>query len=80
MKTQNVTLSITKETLRQAKMIAVRRDTSLSRLLVGLIEGLVKSEERYELARRRHLAFLEQGFDLGTGGRPAASREELHER
>jgi hypothetical protein len=80
MKTQNVTLSLPKETLQQAKLIAVRRETSLSRLLAGLIQGLVKSEERYELARRRHLTLLEQGFDLGTGGRPAASREELHER
>jgi len=79
MNTQNVTLSVPKETLQQAKMIAVRRETSLSRLLVGLIEGLVKSEEHYELARRRHLALLDHGFDLGTGGR-AVSREELHER
>lgn len=80
MKTQNVTLSLPKETLRQAKLIALQRETSLSRLLVSLIEEMVLAEERYELARQRHLALLERSFDLGTHGRPTASREELHER
>lgn len=80
METQNITLSVPKDTLRKAKLIAVERQTSLSRLLAGFIEDLVSSQDRYELARQRHLAILEQGFDLGGGGQPSASREELHER
>lgn len=80
MKTQNVTLSIPKETLRQAKLLAVQREISLSRLLVGLIEDLVESEQHYERARRHHMAILEEGFDLGTLGHVVTSREDLHER
>lgn len=80
METQNITLSVSKDTLRKAKLMAVERQTSLSRLLAGFIEELVSSQDRYELARLRHQAILEKGFDLGSGGRPTASREELHER
>ncbi len=80
MKTQNVTLSLPKEMLRQAKLIAVQRQVSLSRLLTRLIENLVQSEQRYDRSRRRHMAILEGGYDLGTCGRVRASRDELHER
>lgn len=80
METQNITLAVPKDILRTAKRLALDRQTSLSRLLVGLIESLVASENRYELAHQRHLALLDQGFDLGGEGRPLASREELHER
>lgn len=80
MQTQNVTLSLPKEMLQRAKLIAVQRHVSLSRLLTGLIEELVRSDLRYERSRQRHMAILEQGFDLGTHGQARASREELHER
>lgn len=80
MKTQNVTLCVPKATLHQAKLIAVQQQISLSRLLTGLIEELVRSERRYEGSRRRHLAVLERGYSLGTRGQASASREELHER
>lgn len=80
MQTQNVTLSLPKTTLKKAKMIAVERQTSLSRLLTGLVEKMVGADERYRRARERHLAMLEEGYDLGTEGRPLVSRDELHER
>ncbi len=80
MQTQNVTLSLPKEMLRQAKLIAVQQQVSLSRLLTSLIENLVKSEQRYDRSRRHHMAILEEGYDLGTGGQVRASRDELHER
>lgn len=77
---QNVTLSIPKATLKKAKLMAVEQGTSLSRLLVDFFERLVSTEERYARAQEAHLAILDRGWDLGTGGRPVASREELHER
>ena len=80
MQTQNVTLSLPKEILRQAKLVAVQRQVSLSRLLARLIEDMVRSEQRYERSRRRHMAILDRGYDLGTQGHVRASREELHER
>jgi len=80
METQNITLSVRKDVLRKAKLLAVRRNTSLSRLLTETLEELVAREDRYEAARRKHLAMLERGFDLGTGGVATWRRDDLHER
>lgn len=80
METQNVTLAVRKDVLRKAKLIAVRRNTSLSRLLTEALEELVERDEGYESARRRHLAILERGLDLGTDGMVTWRREDLHER
>ena len=80
MANQNVTLALPQATLVQARKIALERRTSLSRLLIGLIEELVSADERYRRARERHLAILETGYEMGTEGRSPATRDELHER
>ena len=80
METQNVTLSISKEVLRKARLIAVKRGTSLSRLMSQALEAIASEEDSYEQAKRRQLALMREGLDLGTHGRAIASREELHER
>ncbi len=80
METQNITLSIPKEILRRVKLIAVQRGTSVSGLLTQTLEKLVEQEDGYARARRRHLHWLEQGADLGTGGQVVTQRDELHER
>jgi hypothetical protein len=75
---QNLTISLDRQTIRKAKIVAARRDTSISGLLAQQIEILVGEEEAYERAERQAMALLDQGFHLGGG--PPASREELHER
>jgi hypothetical protein len=75
---QNVTVSLSKPTLRKAKILAARRDTSISGLLAEQIEILVGHEEAYERAHRQAMRLLEQGFHMG--GLTPASRDELHER
>jgi hypothetical protein len=75
---QNVTISLDRQTIRKAKIVAARRDTSISGLLAQQIEILVGEDEAYERAERQAVALLDEGFHLG-GGAPA-SREELHER
>lgn len=75
---QNVTVSLSRQTLRKAKVLAARRDTSISGLLAQQIEKLVGDDEAYEQAKRQALALLDQGFHLG--GVIRASRDELHER
>ncbi len=80
METQNITLSLPKDVLRKAKILAIKRDTSLSGLLTRALVEIVEKEEGYEEARQQHLAILEQGFDLGTQGKINWSRDELHER
>jgi hypothetical protein len=75
---QNVTVSLDRQTLRKAKILAAKQGTSISGLLARQIEVLVGAEEAYEHAERQALALLDQGFHLG--GVIRASRDELHER
>jgi hypothetical protein len=75
---QNLTISLTKETLQKARVLAARRATSISGLVEDQIESLVGQEEAYERAQRQALALLDQGFHLG--GVIRTSRDEWHER
>lgn len=78
--TRNITLSLPEELLREVKVLAARRQTSVSALLAGMLREAVEREAGYALARRREMEALERGLDLGTGGEIRWSREELHER
>lgn len=80
MNRQNVTLSLPKSLLKKAKILAASRDESLSELLRESLEMRVREATGYKKARARQLRLLEEGFDLGTGGRTGISREGLHER
>lgn len=75
---QNITVSLDRQVLRKAKILAARRDTSISRLIAEEIESMVGEDEAYELAQRQALALLDKGFHMG--GTIRASRDELHER
>jgi len=77
---RNVTLSLPVKVLRQVKRIALRRQTSVSRLLAQALEEMALREDDYARARTRHIAWLKRGADLGTRGRSTWSRESLHER
>ncbi len=80
MANQNVTLSVPKEILRKAKIIAIQRQTSLSGLLTAYLEEIVRNEEKYTQSQQRHLRLLEKGLDLGTEGQINIRRDNLHER
>jgi len=75
---QNITIRLDQRTVRRAKVLAAKRNTSISRLIAQQIETLVGEDDAYEQARRRALALLDRGFHLG--GRIEASRDEWHER
>lgn len=75
---QNLTISLDRDTIRKAKVIAAREETSISGLLAQQVEILVGKEEAYERAKRQALALLDEGFHLG--GTIRVNRDELHER
>jgi hypothetical protein len=75
---QNITLSIEKELILKAKILAARRQTSVSRMLGQEIERLITESEQYEKARKSAISHLESGFHFGGG--IIVTREELHER
>lgn len=75
---RNITLKIDAELLRQIKILAAERGSSVSALLAERLEAFVRERKAYEQARRRAIRRLREGFDLNWI-RPA-SRDVLHER
>ena len=75
---QNITLRLDRQTLRKAKVLAARRNTSISGLLAEQIERLVGEDDAYDQAQRRALALLDRGFHLG--GHIESTRAKWHER
>ena len=74
---QNLTIQLDRDLIRKARILAAKRDTSVSGLVASELARLVGDDEAYEAARRSALGFLSRGFHLG--GR-SVSRDELHER
>lgn len=79
-RTRNITLALPEPLLRQIKVMAAQRHTSVSRLLAGTLELLVSGEAGFERAKRRNIRRLDTGYDLGTEGRAGWSRDDLHAR
>lgn len=74
----NITLKLDSEILREARIIAAQEGSSVSGLLAAKLREMVLERKGYARAKRRALARLRKGADLGWE-RPA-SRDELHER
>jgi predicted transcriptional regulator len=75
---RNITLTLDEEILHKARVLAARRNRSVSALLREELSRLVAEDEAYESAKRAALARLERGSHLGGG--PLPSRDELHDR
>jgi len=74
----NVTLRVDSKLAQEAKVLAARRGTSLSRLLSEQLEEIVRRDRHYEAAMQRALQRLETGFDLEWT--PPSHRDELYDR
>ena len=74
----NITLKIDDDLAREAKILAARRGTSVSRLVAEQLEAIVQRDKVYDAAKRRALSKLKKGY--GLSWRKPASRDELHER
>jgi hypothetical protein len=73
----NITLKLDKELLREARILAAEQGTSISALLAAKLEEAVRKRRDYEAAKKRALAILKEGWNMG--GRPL-SRDEIYER
>ena len=80
MEKQNITLSIPKDILQQVKILAAKRDTSVTRMLTEALEALIREESGYEAARRSHTRRLQESASLCTYGETNWDRDSLHER
>ncbi|MEA3434900.1 MAG: DUF6364 family protein [Thermodesulfobacteriota bacterium] len=75
---QNITLSINKELIKKAKVLAAQKQTSISGMLSQELQNILDDSDKYELFKRKALININQGFHLG--GNISVSRQELHER
>lgn len=80
MANRNITLSLPEETLQAVKIIAVKRNTSLSSLLGEVLTDMVRQETGYTQAEQEFMTLAQTGFDLGSGGKPEGTRDDIHER
>lgn len=80
METQNITLALPQALLRKARILAARRETSISALVAASLEEAVRAEDAYVPAMQRALARARAGYDLGSGGRVGVGRDQLHDR
>ena len=74
----NITLKLDSELIREARILAAEEGSSISSMLANRLEEVVRERRGYARARRRALARLRKGFDLGW--KPPRSRDKLHER
>ena len=74
----NITLKVDSELAQEARVLAAKRGTSLSRLVAQQLGELVERDQAYDKARHRAMARLNRGYDLDW--RKPSSRDQLHER
>jgi len=74
----NITLKLDRDLLRNVRVLAAEKDTSVSGLLAEQLEKAVRDRDGYEQAKKRALARMKHASDLGYT--PPASRDELYER
>lgn len=74
---RNLTVQLDDEVIRQAKVVAAKRGTSVSGLVARELEELVAQDARYEEAHR--LAAKAMTGSVPRGGR-TWRRDELHTR
>ena len=62
----NVTLKLDADLLREARVLAAEEGRSISALLTDRLEAIVRERKAFDKARRRALARLREGLDLGS--------------
>lgn len=74
----NLTIKIDKDLLRKIRVIAAEEGTSISALVAGIIKEKSTKSARYEEAKRRAIALMNNGIALNW--EKPLSRDEMHER
>ena len=75
---RNITLTVDKEILRQARSVAAKRGLSISAFLALELGTASSREQEYEKAKASALALLDSPMHLGGHG--IRDREALHDR
>ncbi len=78
MKATNITIKVESDLAHEARVLAAKRGTSLSRLVADQLSVLVREDQNYAAASHRALSRLRRSYDLGWD--KPLKREELHDR
>jgi predicted transcriptional regulator len=73
---KNITIAVEEDVARRARLLAAKRQTSVSRLLAETLSQIVNQDEEYERAMKRTLS---RNLSLKSDGK-YLSREEVHDR
>jgi predicted transcriptional regulator len=74
----NITLKLDTDLLRELRILAAKRDTSISALLSDYIRQVLVNDDDYQAAKERALARMRDARPLYFN--KPKSRDELHER
>jgi hypothetical protein len=75
---KNITVSLDEETYRRARMVATRRDTSVSALVKGFLLELASGETEFARLKREERALRERIVSFDASDR--LPRDEVHDR
>jgi hypothetical protein len=75
---QNITVQLEKTVIKDAKVIAARQSTSLSKLVAGEIRKIASQDSTYDNDKKQAIKRLQNGYSLGGSKLP--KREELYTR
>ena len=75
---QNITVQLDQAVIKDAKIVAAKHATSLSKLLAGEIQRIAAQESKYDQNKKSALARLQKGYALG--GEIMPSRDEIYDR
>jgi len=78
MTTTNITIKIEASLALDAKVLAAKQGTSLSRLVADQLRSMVNQDQAYLAAKRSALGRLKKGLDLEW--QKPGIRDELHQR
>ena len=78
MSVTNITIKIDAIVARDAKVLAAKRGTSLSRMVAEQLAELVREDQVYAAARRNALRSLKDGFEMDW--EKPETRKDLHDR
>lgn len=76
---KNITISIEDRLAREAKVLAAKKDTSVSQLLAGVLRTILKTEGNRNTAKKHFLQLTRKKRVLNYGQRNF-QRASLHER
>lgn len=72
---RNITLTLDDLLIQKARVLALRRNRSVSALLREELSRLVTEDEEYQTAKQAALKRLERGAHLGGGPLPSRAEE-----